>query len=476
MNDLIYALATPVGGAIAVVRLSGTGAKKLLYTVFTGRGAPREMAYGRIVNEAGEPLDQAMAAFFPAPRSYTGEDMAELYLHGGQTTVRRVLALLGRHARGARPGEFTERAFLNGKLDLAQAEAVMDLINAGAERSANSALAQLTGRLSERIAAVEAQLLDALSGLEAAIDYPEELEDDVTSALPGVLAATEAELAALIGAGLSGRVLREGARVALIAGPSSSGKTTFAHRLIIALRALGLRPMKLSLDDYYRDRAELPLEEDGRPDLERLDTLDVPLLDEHLVRLLQGEAVEAPEFDFVRGVRAERTHTIRVAADQPIVIEGIHGLNDMLTEAIPAKQKRKIYISALTQLNMDDYTPIPSSDNRLYRRIVRDMQFRGKSAEESLLLWPSVRKGEAKNIFAFQENADYYFNSAMLYELAALRKLVEPALAAIESNSPVYLEAKRLLRFIQYFLPMDDRYIPNDSILQEFLGGSIFNI
>lgn len=237
MNDLIYALATPVGGAIAVVRISGPGAEALLKRVFTGRGAPREMAYGRVVDGAGETLDEAMAAFFPAPRSYTGEDMAELYLHGGQVTVRRVLALLGCHARSARPGEFTERAFLAGKMDLAQAEAVMDLINAGAERSAKSALAQLEGRLSARIAGVERELLDALSGLEAAIDYPEELEDDVTSALPEVLAAAERELQALAGAGLSGRVLREGARVAIVGRPNA-GKSSLLNALAGAERAI----------------------------------------------------------------------------------------------------------------------------------------------------------------------------------------------------------------------------------------------
>ena len=237
MNDLIYALATPVGGAIAVVRISGEGAQALLERVFTGRGAPREMAYGRIVDEGGETVDQAMGAFFPAPRSYTGEDMAELYLHGGQASVRRVLTLLGRHARGARPGEFTQRAFLAGKLDLARAEAVMDLINANAERSAKSALMQLEGRLSRRIAAIEGQLLDALAGLEAAIDYPEELEEDVTTALPAKLCAAQAELEALVAQGLNAKVLREGARVAIIGRPNA-GKSSLLNALAGAERAI----------------------------------------------------------------------------------------------------------------------------------------------------------------------------------------------------------------------------------------------
>lgn len=237
MNDLIYALSTPVGGAIAVVRISGPGAGELLETVFTGRGKPREMVYGRIVDELGETLDEVMAVFFPAPRSYTGEDMAELFLHGGQVSVRRVLALLGRHARGARPGEFTERAFLAGKMDLAQAEAVMDLVSAGAERSVKSALSQLAGRLSARIGELESKTLDALSGLEAAIDYPEELEDDVTSALPDALAAIEQELSDLIGNGLGGRVLREGARVAIVGRPNA-GKSSLLNALAGTDRAI----------------------------------------------------------------------------------------------------------------------------------------------------------------------------------------------------------------------------------------------
>jgi len=237
MNDLIYALSTPVGGAIAVVRISGPGAGELLKKVFTGRGKPREMVYGRVVDEAGETLDEAMAVYFPAPRSYTGEDMAELFLHGGQVSVRRVLALLGRYARGARPGEFTERAFLAGKMDLAQAEAVMDLVSAGAERSVKSALSQLAGRLSKRIEQVESALMDALSGLEAAIDYPEELEDDVTSALPDTLAAIGKDLDDLIGNGLGGRVLREGARVAIVGRPNA-GKSSLLNALAGAERAI----------------------------------------------------------------------------------------------------------------------------------------------------------------------------------------------------------------------------------------------
>ncbi len=274
---------------------------------------------------------------------------------------------------------------------------------------------------------------------------------------------------------IADQIVRSGARVVLIAGPSSSGKTTFAHRLSIALRVLGLRPMKLSLDDYYRDRADLPLEEDGRPDLERLDALDVPLLDEHLVRLLQGEAVEAPEFDFVRGVRAEKTHTLRVAADQPIVIEGIHGLNDALTESVPRELKFKIYISALTMLNLDDHNRIRTTDARLLRRIVRDYQFRGTRPEDTMLMWPSVRRGEENYIFPYQEEADAMFNSALPYELPILKRYAYPMLCEIGPEKECYTLARRLVKFLNYIRAADvEDEIPIDSILREFIGGCCF--
>ena len=269
--------------------------------------------------------------------------------------------------------------------------------------------------------------------------------------------------------------VRSGARVICIAGPSSSGKTTFAHRLTIALRVLGLRPMKLSLDDYYRDRADLPLEEDGRPDLERLDTLDVPLLDEHLVRLLQGEVIQAPVFDFCTGRRAEQTQAICVDADQPILIEGIHGLNDELTESVPRELKFKIYISALTMLNLDDHNRIRTTDARLLRRIVRDYQFRGTSPEDTIAMWASVRRGEENYIFPYQEEADAMFNSALAYELPILKKYAYPLLREIPPHSPYYTLARRLVKFLNYIRTSDvEDEIPINSILREFIGGCCF--
>ena len=271
------------------------------------------------------------------------------------------------------------------------------------------------------------------------------------------------------------RIVRSGARVVLIAGPSSSGKTTFAHRLSIALRVLGLRPVKLSLDDYYRDRALLPLEADGRPDLERLDTLDVELLDEHLVRLLQGEEVHTPTFDFLRGVRGEKTNALRVAADQPIVIEGIHGLNDQLTESVPRELKFKVYISALTMINLDDHNRIRTTDARLLRRVVRDHLFRGTSPEETVAMWPSVRRGEENYIFPYQEEADAMFNSALPYELPILKRHAYSMLSAIGPDSPCYTRARRLVKFLNYFRSADvEDEIPPNSILREFIGGCCF--
>lgn len=262
----------------------------------------------------------------------------------------------------------------------------------------------------------------------------------------------------------------------MIAGPSSSGKTSFANRLSIQLIAKGRKPHPLSLDDYYVDRELCPKHPDGSFDFECLESIDVKLFNEDMNRLLKGEAVDMPSFNFKTGKREYRGRKLTLGADDILVIEGIHGLNDRLSQLIPPEHKFKIYISALTQLNIDEHNPLSTTDERLIRRIVRDARTRGTNAMETIAMWPSVRKGERENIFPFQEQADVMFNSALVYELAVLKVYAEPLLFGIERDCPEYLEAKRLLKFLDYFLPMPADGIPNNSLLREFVGGSCFNV
>ena len=262
----------------------------------------------------------------------------------------------------------------------------------------------------------------------------------------------------------------------MIAGPSSSGKTSFANRLSIQLIAKGRKPHPLSLDDYYVDREFCPKHPDGSFDFECLESIDVKLFNEDMNRLLKGEAVDMPSFNFKTGKREYRGRKLTLGADDILVIEGIHGLNDRLSQLIPPEHKFKIYISALTQLNIDEHNPLSTTDERLIRRIVRDARTRGTNAMETIAMWPSVRKGERENIFPFQEQADVMFNSALVYELAVLKVYAEPLLFGIERDCPEYLEAKRLLKLLDYFLPMPADGIPNNSLLREFVGGSCFNV
>lgn len=262
----------------------------------------------------------------------------------------------------------------------------------------------------------------------------------------------------------------------MIAGPSSSGKTSFANRLSIQLIAKGRKPHPLSLDDYYVDRELCPKHPDGSFDFECLESIDVKLFNEDMNRLLKGEAVDMPSFNFKTGKREYRGRKLVLGPDDILVIEGIHGLNDRLSQLIPPEHKFKIYISALTQLNIDEHNPLSTTDERLIRRIVRDARTRGTNAMETIAMWPSVRKGERENIFPFQEQADVMFNSALVYELAVLKVHAEPLLFGIERDCPEYLEAKRLLKLLDYFLPMPADGIPNNSLLREFVGGSCFNV
>lgn len=262
-------------------------------------------------------------------------------------------------------------------------------------------------------------------------------------------------------------------KVVLIAAPSSSGKTSFAHRLCIHLKVNGLNPISISLDDYFVNREDTPLDEFGNYDFESIYAIDLERFNSDLKDLLEGKEVSMPRFNFKLGIREENHKVLKLKENQPIILEGIHGLNPMLTSSIPDEDKFKIYISALTQINLDDYNRIPTTDLRLIRRMVRDYNFRGYSAKHTIMNWDSVRRGEKKNIFPYQEEADIIFNSACVYELSVLKKHAKPLLEEISNDDEAYIEANRLLKFLQYFIELDDTSdIPPTSILREFIGGS----
>jgi uridine kinase len=265
-----------------------------------------------------------------------------------------------------------------------------------------------------------------------------------------------------------------GIRLVLIAGPSSSGKTTFAQRLLIQLRVNGRKPISISMDNYFVDREHTPRDEKGDYDFEALEAMNLDLFNDHLSRLINNEEVEMPIFDFKKGCSEERGIMIKVPPGEPIIIEGIHGLNDRLTWRIPQEQKFKIYVSALTQLNVDYSNRIPTTDSRLIRRIIRDSRTRGYNAQSTIKRWTSVRRGEDKNIFPFQENADVMFNSSLVYELSVLKPYAEKLLEVISPEHFEHVEARRLLKFLSYFRAIEPHNIPPNSILREFIGGSWF--
>ena len=262
----------------------------------------------------------------------------------------------------------------------------------------------------------------------------------------------------------------------MIAGPSSSGKTTFSHRLSIQLAAHGMKPHPIAVDNYFVDRHLTPVDEFGEKNFECLEAIDVEKFNEDMLALLDGKRVEMPVFNFKTGTREYKGDFLQLEKDDVLVIEGIHGLNDKLSYALPKESKFKIYISALTQLNIDEHNRIPTTDGRLIRRIVRDARTRGTSAKETIARLSSVRRGEEQNIFPFQEEADAMFNSALIYELACLKVYAEPLLFGIDKSEPEYIEAKRLLKFFEYFVPVPSEAVPHNSILREFIGGSCFNV
>ena len=267
---------------------------------------------------------------------------------------------------------------------------------------------------------------------------------------------------------------RDQVKIILLAGPSSSGKTTTTKKLSMYFRSFGMNPTMISMDDYFVDREKTPVDEDGRPDYERLDALDLDLFDRQIAELLAGQEVRVPTFNFLLGMKEYR-RTLRLGENDVLMIEGIHALNKEILKNIPEEKKIKIYLSALTELNLDNETRISTTDNRLLRRMVRDNRTRGYSVEQTLHNWSKVREGEEKYIFPFQDDANYTFNTALIYEMGVLKTYAEPLLYSVEPTSPYYPEAKRLLNYLKVFLPIPSEDIPDTSLLREFIGGSCFH-
>ena len=309
------------------------------------------------------------------------------------------------------------------------------------------------------------------------ISYVGDLNDHITKeGISNILLVQEALQEAKI-SDIAQRIVLEGnKKFIMIAGPSSSGKTSFSHRLSIQLLAHGMKPHPIGVDNYFKNREETPLDEYGEKNYECLEAIDVEQFNKDMLALLRGERIELPVFNLKTGHREYKGDFLQLGPEDVLVIEGIHGLNDKLSYALPAESKFKIYISALTQLNIDEHNRIPTTDGRLLRRIVRDARTRGTSAKDTIARWPSVRRGEEANIFPYQEQADVMFNSALVYELACLKVYAEPLLFGIDKSEPEYLEAKRLLKFLDYFISVPSEDIPHNSLLREFVGGSCFDV
>ena len=295
------------------------------------------------------------------------------------------------------------------------------------------------------------------------------------NATPLIL-AHEAMMEKKIGDIAAGIAARKEIRFVMIAGPSSSGKTTFSHRLSTQLRACGLRPHAIATDNYFKNREDTPRDENGNYDFEGLGAMDVEQFNTDMVRLLKGETVEIPSFNFKKGAREYNGNFLSLGEGDVLVIEGIHCLNEQFTHSLPQESKYRIYISCLTTLNIDDHNRIPTTDARLLRRIERDARTRGYSAQATIKMWPSVRRGEENNIFPFQDSADVIFNSALIYETALLKPYVQPLLFGVPRDSEEYIEAKRLLKFLNYFLPIPADNVPKTSLMREFIGGGCYHV